>query len=134
MKPVRMLTSAEGEFSLSAGRVYNLPESLADSFLEAGYAELPEEWEKAEDVQPNVPAEHHADGYVEFLPGAEPTTAEEVADAEAQAQAEAAAANAAAQAEHDAREAAAAAEAGQVPPAEDAAPPATPKRSRPKRS
>jgi hypothetical protein len=70
MKPVRMLTSAEGEFSLSAGRVYNLPEPLADSFLEAGYAELPEDGEKVLTVTPNETAPHHRNDYQEFNPGA----------------------------------------------------------------
>ena len=65
-----MLTAAEGEYSLSAGVAYNLPDELADSLIGAGLAEVPEDGERVQDVTPNVPAPHHLNDYQEFLPGA----------------------------------------------------------------
>jgi hypothetical protein len=73
-KTVRMLCSAEGEFSLSAGRVYSLERELAESFLNSGAAEVPEKGHEAAIVPGvNEPAEHHRSDYVEFpeLPGRE---------------------------------------------------------------
>lgn len=72
MTLVRMLVSAEGEFSLSAGIVYELPEPLASSFLDSGAAETPEEGSYASAITPavNVPAAIHSEGFEEFLPGA----------------------------------------------------------------
>jgi hypothetical protein len=105
-KAVRMLTSAEGEFSLSAGIAYALPLAIADSLLEAGFAELPEDGEKVLTVTPNETAPHHRNDYQEFNPGGEAILdPAEAAKAEARRQAKANAAQAAEQAAHAAAEA-----------------------------
>jgi hypothetical protein len=79
---VRMLVSAEGGYSLSAGRVYELPEELAESLVAGGAAEVPTRGSYAEDdvIEPGVnePAEHHVSDYVEFPENPEAVRAEDV--------------------------------------------------------
>lgn len=63
-----MLVSAEGEYSLSAGIVYDLPEALAQSLVDSGAALIPEPgcYGTAEKPAGNAPAPHHEPGYAEF--------------------------------------------------------------------
>lgn len=79
---VRMLVSAEGGYSLSAGRVYELPEELAESLVAGGAAEEPSTGSYAEDdvITPGVnePAEHHTSDYVEFPENPDAVRAEDV--------------------------------------------------------
>lgn len=66
---VRMLTSAEGEYSLLAGNAYDLPAKLAASLVAGGAAEAAPGARDAETPAGNVPAPHHAEGYQEFRHG-----------------------------------------------------------------
>jgi hypothetical protein len=82
-KIIRMLVSAEGEYSLTAGTTYQLPDEHADALVDAGIAEVPAKGSYAPDhvveAIGNVPAVHHQDGYEEFPANAD--TEHELEDA-----------------------------------------------------